>query len=52
MMKGEIVMAKCEKCGIEVKSPEDLYADRGLQICEDCKIKSTSSPSQPCGGKE
>ena len=45
-------MAKCEKCGLEVVSPEDLYEDRGQQICEDCKIKSTSSPSQPCGVKD
>ena len=41
----------CEKCGVEVVSAEDLYEDRGLQVCEDCKIKSTSSPSQSCGGE-
>lgn len=45
-------MAKCGKCGVEVISAEDLYADRGLQICEDCKMKSTASPSQPCGGEK
>ena len=45
-------MAKCGKCGVEVISAEDLYEDRGLQICEDCKIKSTASPSQPCGGEK
>lgn len=43
-------MVTCEKCGLEVVSAEDLYEDRGLRICEDCKIKSTVSPSQPCGG--
>ena len=44
-------MVKCEKCGAEVVSAEDLYEDRGLQVCEDCKIKGTSPQSQPCGVK-
>ncbi|SPF42927.1 conserved hypothetical protein [Candidatus Desulfosporosinus infrequens] len=42
-------MAKCEKCGAEVASKEDLYEVQGIQVCEDCKIKSAHSPSQPCG---
>ncbi|OLN29381.1 hypothetical protein DSOL_3557 [Desulfosporosinus metallidurans] len=45
-------MAKCEKCGVVVFSNEDLYEDHGLQICEDCKMKSSKSPSQPCGGEK
>jgi hypothetical protein len=51
-MNGGINMANCAKCGVEVVATEDLYEDQGLQICEDCKIKSTFSPSQPCGVKE
>jgi len=46
-------MAKCGKCGIEVVSAEDLYDLQGIKVCEDCKIKNTASPSQPCaGGKQ
>lgn len=44
-------MAKCQKCGIEVPT-QDLYEDRGMQLCEDCKIKGMLSPSQPCGGEK
>lgn len=49
-MKEGIVMAKCEKCGIEVIE-EDMYEDKGSRICEDCKIKGSASPSKPCGGE-
>ena len=47
-----IAMSKCAKCGVEVVSPEDLYEDHGLQVCENCKIKGTTSPSQPCGNRQ
>lgn len=43
-------MAKCEKCEIEV-SEDDLYEDKGLMICEDCKIKGSASPANSCGGE-
>ena len=49
-MKGEIVMAKCEKCGIEV-SEDDIYEEKGLKICEDCKMKGSASSAKPCGGE-
>ncbi len=43
-------MAHCQKCGAEVDEM-DLYEDYGLKVCEDCKIRATASPSQPCGGE-
>jgi len=36
-------MPKCEKCGTEVPADE-LYPDKGLQICEDCKIDGIKPP--------
>ena len=40
-------MAKCELCGVEVSS-EVFKDDHGLPICEDCKMKISASPSNPC----
>jgi len=43
-------MSKCKKCGVEV-SFEDLYVDHGLQVCEDCKMKSAVSPPESCANR-
>lgn len=40
-------MAICAKCMLEIPS-EDLYEDHGLNICEDCKMKSAVSPPESC----
>lgn len=40
-------MANCAKCRAEV-SNEDLYEDHGLNVCEDCKMKSAVSPPESC----
>lgn len=42
-MKGEIAMAKCEKCGVEVPE-EELCESQGLKVCEDCEIKGIKGP--------
>lgn len=44
-------MAKCKKCAVDV-AKEDLYEDHGLQVCEDCKLKSSVSPPESCATKE
>ena len=43
LMKGEIAMAKCEKCGVEVPE-EELCESQGLKVCEDCEIKGIKGP--------
>ena len=46
-MKEGIAMPKCELCGVEV-AKEVFENDDGSPICEDCKMRISASPSQPC----
>ena len=42
-MNGGIVMAKCEKCGVDVPE-EELSDSQGLKVCEDCEMKAIKGP--------
>ena len=40
-------MANCARCKAEI-SNKDLYEDRGMKVCEDCKMKNSVSPPESC----